>query len=85
MASIDGRSGNFYSADSTDGGSLYQLWEQGIPRGDSITPSGFCPEYLDCMEKVALGAALSSERPLSYQPDAVTPFSNDVLHCAESR
>nr|ULG19786.1 hypothetical protein 49p1_00068 [Yersinia frederiksenii] len=38
---------NYYgSAPEREGLNLYELWEKGIPFGDSITPSGFSPQYI---------------------------------------
>ena len=39
---------NYYgSAQEREGQNLYELWENGIPFGDSITPSGFSPNYIE--------------------------------------
>lgn len=38
---------NYYRSTPDRGGkSIYELWEDRVPLGDSITPSGFCSEYV---------------------------------------
>ncbi|MBW1254003.1 class I SAM-dependent methyltransferase [Pantoea allii] len=38
---------NYYGpVQERKGQNLYELWEKGIPFGDSITPSGFSPQYI---------------------------------------
>ncbi|CAI2535052.1 Uncharacterised protein [Serratia ficaria] len=44
---------NYYGpTPEREGLNLYELWEKGIPFGDSITPSGFSTQYVSHMIKI---------------------------------
>ncbi|MCX5143868.1 MULTISPECIES: class I SAM-dependent methyltransferase [unclassified Streptomyces] len=40
---------NFYTADGPDSPSIFEVWENGGSRNDSVTPSTYSPEYRDFM------------------------------------
>ena len=57
---------NYYRPLPERGGkNLYELWENGIPFGDSITPSGFVPEYVARIIKLASGSSEEGSRIVS--------------------
>ncbi|MBC9716058.1 methyltransferase domain-containing protein [Streptomyces sp. TRM66268-LWL] len=46
---------SFYRPQSDEDRSLFEIWEEGGARGDSITPSVFCAEYRSWMREKILG------------------------------
>lgn len=57
---------NYYgSAPDRGGRNLYELWEDRIPFGDSITPSGFSPDYVAHILAIVLENAAKGSRIVS--------------------
>ena len=57
---------NYYGSVPDRGGrNLYELWEDRIPFGDSITPSGFSPDYVAHILAIVLENAAKGSRIVS--------------------
>ncbi|WP_037908655.1 class I SAM-dependent methyltransferase [Actinacidiphila yeochonensis] len=46
---------SFYSGNGADRSSIFEVWEDGGSRGDSVTPSTYSPEYRDWMADLLIG------------------------------
>src|SRR5262245_4666692 len=57
---------NFYLKNCDGKSSLFEIWEAGGARGDSVTPSTYSPQYRDWMrDKLAVEAHRNGGRLLS--------------------
>ncbi|MEU3495160.1 methyltransferase domain-containing protein [Kitasatospora cineracea] len=54
---------DFYLPQSADEPSLFEIWERGEARGDSVTPSTFSPEYRSWMRDLLVGELRRQEDP----------------------